>query len=101
VITAAAARPRAYLAPGRARDAAAVAPAVTSGATDAIGYLALDHVFTSAMTGNLVRLGISLAHSNGERAGRVIVSLACFTVGCAVGARIAGTPCGNRPCDEC
>ena len=84
-------------APGRARDLAAVALAVTSGATDAIGYLALGRVFTSAMTGNLVLLGIGLAHSNGERVGRVIVSLACFTVGCAVGARIAGTPSTGDP----
>jgi uncharacterized membrane protein YoaK (UPF0700 family) len=85
-------RERGHLAPARLRGAAAVALAVTSGATDAIGYLALGHVFTSAMTGNLVLLGISLGHRNGERAGRVVVSLVAFTVGCAVGARIAGGP---------
>jgi len=85
------------LAPSRGRGAATVALAVTSGATDAIGYLVLGHVFTSAMTGNLVLLGISLGHRNGIRAGRVIVSLASFTVGCAVGARVAGEP---RPEDS-
>jgi uncharacterized membrane protein YoaK (UPF0700 family) len=74
----------------RVRNIAAMAMAATSGATDAIGYLALGHVFTSAMTGNLVLLGISLGHRNGERAGRVLVSLACFTVGAALGARVAG-----------
>jgi uncharacterized membrane protein YoaK (UPF0700 family) len=88
-------RQRTNLAPARGRDAATVALAVTSGATDAIGYLLLGHVFTSAMTGNLVLLGISLGHRNGVRAGRVIVSLASFTVGCAVGARIAGEARAN------
>jgi uncharacterized membrane protein YoaK (UPF0700 family) len=83
--------------PFRIRDGAAVFLAATSGATDAIGYLALGHVFTSAMTGNLVLLGISLAHRNGERAGRVLASLFCFVVGCAIGARIARS---HQPGDE-
>ena len=78
--------------PFRVRNGAAMALAAASGATDAIGYLSLGHVFTSAMTGNLVLLGISLAHHNGERVGRVLVSLMCFIVGAALGARIAGTP---------
>jgi uncharacterized membrane protein YoaK (UPF0700 family) len=73
----------------RARNGAAMGLAAASGATDAIGYLSLGHVFTSAMTGNLVLLGISLGHHNGERAGRVLASLACFMVGAALGARIA------------
>jgi uncharacterized membrane protein YoaK (UPF0700 family) len=66
--------------------------AAASGATDTIGYLVLGHVFTSAMTGNLVLLGISLAHRDGERIGRVLVSLACFMGGAALGARIARSP---------
>jgi uncharacterized membrane protein YoaK (UPF0700 family) len=79
----------------RLRDATVVLIAATSGATDAIGYLSLGHVFTSAMTGNLVLLGISLAHRNGERAGRVLVSLFCFMLGCVLGARIARSPQPN------
>ena len=51
------------LTPIHVRNGAAMALAATSGATDAIGYLTLGHVFTSAMTGNLVLLGISLGHS--------------------------------------
>ena len=66
--------------------------AAASGATDAIGYLALGNVFTSAMTGNLALLGIALAHRDGERVGRVLVSLVCYMVGAAIGARIARTP---------
>ncbi len=81
----------------RLRDGAAVVLAASSGATDAIGYLALGHVFTSAMTGNLVLLGISLAHRDGERAGRVVVSLLCFMAGCALGARIARAPEPHDP----
>jgi uncharacterized membrane protein YoaK (UPF0700 family) len=74
------------------RDAAAMALAAASGSTDAIGYLALGHVFTSAMTGNLTLLGIAVAHRNGLRVGRVLVSLACYMVGAALGACIARSP---------
>lgn len=81
----------------RVRNGAAMALAAASGATDAIGYLSLGHVFTSAMTGNLVLLGISLGHRNGERAGRVVVSLVCFMVGAALGARVARSPEPNDP----
>ena len=75
----------------RVRNVAAMALAAASGATDAIGYLALGHVFTSAMTGNLALLGIALAHHDKERIGRVLVSLFCYMVGAALGARIART----------
>jgi uncharacterized membrane protein YoaK (UPF0700 family) len=43
------------------------------------------------MTGNLALLGIALAHRDGERVGRVLVSLVCYMVGAAIGARIART----------
>ena len=79
------------------RNGAAMALAAASGATDTIGYLTLGHVFTSAMTGNLVLLGISLGHHDGERAGRVLVSLVCFMVGAAFGARIARSPEPDDP----
>jgi uncharacterized membrane protein YoaK (UPF0700 family) len=82
--------------PAVVRNGSAMFLAAASGATDAIGYLALGNVFTSAMTGNLALLGIALAHRDGERVGRVLVSLACYMVGTAIGARIARTP---RPGD--
>jgi uncharacterized membrane protein YoaK (UPF0700 family) len=81
----------------RVRNVAAMVLAAVSGATDAIGYLTLGHVFTSAMTGNLVLAGISLAHQNGERVGRVVVSLVCFMAGAAIGARIARSPEPDDP----
>ena len=82
----------AHALPIRVRNGAAMFLAAASGATDAIGYLALGNVFTSAMTGNLALLGIALAHGDGERIGRVVVSLICYMAGAAIGARIARTP---------
>src|SRR6478609_4435913 len=79
------------------RNGAAMLLAAASGATDAIGYLALGNVFTSAMTGNLALLGIALAHRDGERVGRVLVSLVCYIVGAAIGARVARSPQPGDP----
>jgi uncharacterized membrane protein YoaK (UPF0700 family) len=73
------------------RSTATIALAATSGATDAISYLALGHVFTSAMTGNLVLMGISLGHRQGARAARVLIALLSFIVGCVIGTRVAGS----------
>jgi len=70
---------------------------INSGATDAIGYLALGGAFTSVMTGNIILLGISAAHANGELAGHVAVAIACYVAGCVIGARLAGTPQGGDP----
>jgi Protein of unknown function (DUF1275) len=81
----------------RVRNVAAMILAAASGATDAIGYLALGQVFTSAMTGNLVLLGIGVAHRDGERVGRVLLSLLCFIVGAGLGARIAHSPEPDDP----
>lgn len=81
----------------RVRNSAAMALAATSGSADAIGYLALGHVFTSAMTGNLTLLGIALAHRDGLRIGRVFASLVCYMAGAAFGARIARTPEAGDP----
>jgi 4-amino-4-deoxy-L-arabinose transferase-like glycosyltransferase len=77
--------------------AAASGASGASGATDAIGYLALGQVFTCAMTCNLVLLGIAVAHHDGERIGRVLLSLLCFIVGAGLGARIARSPEPDDP----
>jgi uncharacterized membrane protein YoaK (UPF0700 family) len=87
----------AHALPVIARNGAAMFLAAASGATDAIGYLALGNVFTSAMTGNLALLGIALAHRDGERIGRVLVSLVCYMVGAAIGARVARSPQPGDP----
>jgi len=49
------------------------------------------------MTGNLTLLGIAVAHREGLRTGRVLVSLLSYMVGAAVGARIAGSPDADDP----
>jgi uncharacterized membrane protein YoaK (UPF0700 family) len=74
----------------RLRARLVVILAVTSGATDAIGFLALGSAFTSVMTGNLVLLGVGAADRNLSAVVLVSVAIASFMVGAAVGARTAG-----------
>src|SRR5690606_41491273 len=81
----------------RVRDRLAVLLAVTSGATDAIGFLALGGAFASVMTGTMVITGVGAATGDGSLivlAGSAIVS---FVVGCAVGGRRAGAARSRGP----
>jgi uncharacterized membrane protein YoaK (UPF0700 family) len=64
--------------------------ALNSGATDALGFVALGGAFTSVMTGNLVLLGLSGPERDGALAARVGAAILLYIAGCAVGARIAG-----------
>ncbi|WP_273368772.1 YoaK family protein [Alicyclobacillus herbarius] len=61
---------------------------VTSGCVDAISFLALGQVFTAAMTGNTVLLGLAVAHAPGLVAVRYIAALGGFILGAALGAFI-------------
>jgi len=81
----------------RLRDAAALTLAVTSGATDAISFLALGGAFTSVMTGNLVLLGVSLGHTDSGLARQIGAAVVGYVAGCALGARITGTPVDGEP----
>ena len=63
--------------------------AVNSGATDAIGFVGLGGVFTSVMTGNMVLLGVSISQWDGTLALHTLLVIACFALGCGIGARIA------------
>ena len=76
----------------RLRQSLVVALAVVSGATDAIGLLALGGAFTSVMTGNMVLLGVSISQGNGGRAVSSAGAILAFIAGAALGARVAGTP---------
>ena len=76
----------------RTRDILVVLLALNSGATDAIGFLALGGAFTSVMTGNMVLLGIAGAKLDTTLAGHIGAAILCYVAGCAVGARVAGTP---------
>ena len=76
----------------RLRQSLVVSLAVVSGATDAIGLLALGGAFTSVMTGNMVLLGVSIASREGSRALSSGLAILAFCAGAALGARLAGSP---------
>src|SRR3954463_2916464 len=76
----------------RLRQTLVVTLAVVSGATDAIGLLALGGAFTSVMTGNMVLLGVSVASGDGRLAASSGLAILAFCAGAALGARLAGSP---------
>src|SRR4051812_25911528 len=63
------------------RDLLLVALTFSSGAIDAISYLALGKVFTAFMTGNIVFLGLRLGHSDVQDLFRVCLALIAFAAG--------------------
>jgi uncharacterized membrane protein YoaK (UPF0700 family) len=70
------------------RDRLLDALTVSSGAVDAISFLALGKVFTAFMTGNVVFLGLRLAGAAAPGAAAIIASMAAFAVGVYVSTRI-------------
>ena len=60
-----------------------------TGLVDAVSYIALGHVFTANMTGNVVFLGFALAGVPGLSALRSLTALAAFVVGALIGGRLA------------
>lgn len=76
----------------RRRQHLLVLLAVTAGATDAVGFIALGEAFTSVMTGNLVLLGISIAKGDAALLQHIITAVGCYIVGCVVGALIVRHP---------
>lgn len=81
----------------QARTAGAVTLAMVSGATDALGFLALGGVFTSVMTGNMVLLGTSVGRLDRDLAVHSVAAIVCFMLGCVAGARIAGAAAPDDP----
>lgn len=79
------------------RNRLVVVLAVTSGAADALGFLALGSAFTSVMTGNMVLFGVATAH--GDVSGMLLTSVAigAFVAGAAIGTRVAGSPVSGDP----
>jgi uncharacterized membrane protein YoaK (UPF0700 family) len=65
--------------------------AVNSGVTDALGLLALGGAFTSVMTGNMVLTGVGTATTDWELVRLAAAAILCFSLGCAIGAVLAGT----------
>jgi len=62
---------------------------VATGLIDAVSYLALGHVFTANMTGNVVFLAFAIAGAPGLSIPRSAVSLGAFLAGAMAGGRLA------------
>src|SRR5438270_11940920 len=60
-----------------------------TGLIDAVSYLALGHVFTANMTGNVVFLAFAVAGAPGLSITRSLTSLAAFLAGALIGGRVA------------
>jgi uncharacterized membrane protein YoaK (UPF0700 family) len=78
------------------RDARVVLLTVTTGAVDAVTFLALGKVFSSVITGNLVLLGVSVAARSSSEAIHSSVALAGYAAGVAVGAPLAARGSDHR-----
>src|SRR5713101_6552737 len=70
------------------RDLLLNALTVSSGAIDAISFLALGKVFSAFMTGNIAFLGLRVAGASAPGAVSILVSMAAFSVGVYVSTRI-------------
>src|SRR4030081_2048230 len=79
----------------RARDLLLNALTVSSGAVDAISFLALGKVFTAFMTGNIAFLGLRIAGAGGPGSVAILVSMAAFSVGVYLGTWIV-KPHGHK-----
>jgi uncharacterized membrane protein YoaK (UPF0700 family) len=84
--------PQTRAAANRKRALLVVVLALTSGATDAIGFLALGSAFTSVMTGNMVLLGVGAADRDLTLVLSCTVAIMSFVAGAAIGAWVAGNP---------
>src|SRR5438552_15273174 len=62
---------------------------VVTGLVDAVSYLALGHVFTANMTGNVVFLGFAAAGGRGLSAPRSGTAVVAFLIGAVIGGRMA------------
>ncbi len=65
----------------RVRDLLLNALTVSSGAIDAISFLALGKVFSAFMTGNIAFLGLRVAGAGAPGAVAILVSMAAFLDG--------------------
>src|SRR2546422_6951888 len=84
-----------------ARDGRVLPPVLlgltaVTGLVDAVSYLALGHVFTANMTGNVVFLGFAAAGAPGLSVTRSGTALAAFFMGAVIGGRMAARTSGGR-----
>jgi uncharacterized membrane protein YoaK (UPF0700 family) len=83
------------LTPSKIRDLLLVGLAFSSGAVDAISYLALGKVFTAFMTGNLVFLGLRIGHTDVQDVFRVSVALLAFAAGAFLAVKLVTATMGE------
>src|SRR5258706_4802493 len=79
----------------RLRDLLLNALTVSSGAVDAISFLALGKVFSAFMTGNIAFLGLRLAGASSPGAVAIFSSMLSFAVGVYLSTRIVNTSSGG------
>jgi len=72
----------------RVRDLLLNALTVSSGAVDAISFLALGKVFSAFMTGNIAFLGLRVAGADAPGVVAIVVSMVAFAVGVYLSTRI-------------
>src|SRR3954463_16528359 len=60
-----------------------------TGFVDAVSYLALGHVFTANMTGNIVFLGFAMTSAPGLSIARSAAALGAFAIGAVGGGQLA------------
>ena len=83
------------LTPATVRDVLLVGLAVSSGAVDAISWLALGKVFSAFMTGNVIFLALGVTGAGGPGVAPVVVALAAFAAGVALAVRIVKATSGS------
>jgi uncharacterized membrane protein YoaK (UPF0700 family) len=75
--------------PAAARDYRVVLLTITSGAVNAVSFLALGKVFSSVVTGNLVLLGVAATTHSGPEALHAGLGIAGYAAGILVAAPLA------------
>jgi uncharacterized membrane protein YoaK (UPF0700 family) len=86
--------------PATARDYRVVLLTITSGAVNAVSFLALGKVFSSVITGNLVLLGVSATTHSSIEAAHAGLGIAGYAAGILIGAPLAAgrsQPTGTWP----
>jgi uncharacterized membrane protein YoaK (UPF0700 family) len=76
----------------RRRTAALARVSFAAGTMDTVGFLALGHVFTSAMSGNTILLGLSIGQGQLPAASRALAAFAGYVVGVAGASVILKAP---------
>ena len=75
--------------PAAARDYRIVVLTITTGAVNAVSFLALGKVFSSIITGNLVLLGVAVTTHSSAEAVHASLAIAGYAAGILIGAPLA------------